>query len=76
MLPKLGTVNGFVNMVGKVNGVAFLFMGTTLDLTRSAIAVGAKEGDIITSELGKNVLVFNEYETRVPQKLWARQIWD
>jgi hypothetical protein len=69
----LGTVNGFVLMAGIVKGKRFTFDGTTLGLTLEAIKAGAVEGDEIVSELGTHYLEFNQYESRVPQKLWANR---
>jgi hypothetical protein len=73
---KLGVVNGFVPMRGKVDGKPFEFNGTTLDLIRQAIANGGVAGSRIDSELGAHVLTPNEHESRIPEKLWADKVME
>lgn len=52
----LGTVNGYVFSIAQVNGKQFYFDGTTKGLVLSALAAGAKLGDIIDANYGGRLL--------------------
>lgn len=51
--PKMiGTINGYSKSPAKLGRKSFNFDGTTLGLVKSAIANGAKIGDIVKANFG------------------------
>jgi hypothetical protein len=79
--PKIGTVNGYVTSAASVNGRRFTFDGTTLGLTRSALAAGAQIGDVVRADYGGNgrdmldyVLQSHGGGDRTPGGVWVGRV--
>jgi hypothetical protein len=81
--PKLGTINGYISSIAKVNGKPFDFDGTCKGLTIAALKAGAKVGDIIHANYGgrllanatsKMILIASPGDTRTGG-YWVSQVW-
>jgi hypothetical protein len=73
--PKMiGTVNGFVLMCAKIGNKRFSFDATVKGLVTSAVANGAKVGDVVESDIGRHVIVAAPNDPRC-SGLWADHIW-
>jgi hypothetical protein len=73
----LGTVNGYMPQRASFEGRSFVYDGTSRGLEKSAIALGAGEGSLVTTHvLGDRVyrLEFNRFVTHNPQQLQAVRV--
>lgn len=74
---RLGNVNGFVKSTGWIGRKSFEFDGTILGLTKSAVAAGAKVGDIVKANFaGFSTDLAKDYEIIfVPIDCRANGFW-
>lgn len=66
MKPKMiGNVNAYVTMSVWYNGYRLFYDGTTVDLIRTLVQAGAKDGDLFTDEQERvRRLYASKHETR------------
>lgn len=73
--PKMiGTVNGFALMAAKIGNKRFSFDATVKGLVNSAIANGAKVGDVVDSQIGKHVIIAAPHDPRCGG-FWADPVY-
>jgi hypothetical protein len=72
----LGSINCFIKTRMEVNGQTLFFDGTTLGMVKTALAAGAKAGDVVVDFLGgwptSNVITEEPHDARCG--FWAKRL--